>query len=236
MSETREQAQERGICSKAFDRTHPYAAGYAHQKTKVCVDWKRRIDYSPNEPKFSNVDWTPFKYRALRPTCGNPMVPQGSLQSDAVVPTAERQVMPTESTTRPDSGPLTRQPCEAGAVPPENPAEVPQAQVGGPESGLREKIVAMMTKRGWSMSWIHRSAYLHLEAAELAEAVRGKRGDPLDESADVLITLLALSPFELDAIVAAAHNKVNLLMVKPPYAGEQGTTEARASRTKGEQK
>ncbi len=36
-----EQAQERGICSKAFDRTHPYAEGYAHQKTKECVDWKR---------------------------------------------------------------------------------------------------------------------------------------------------------------------------------------------------
>lgn len=53
------------------------------------------------------------------------------------VPTAERQVMPTESTERfnnADTGPLTRQPCEAGAVPPENPAEVPQAQVGGPES------------------------------------------------------------------------------------------------------
>lgn len=71
------------------------------------------------------------------------------------------------------------------------------------------------------MSWIHRSAYLHLEAAELAEAVRGKRGDPLEESADVLITLLALSPFDLPEIVAAAERKLSKLETTGPYKGEQ---------------
>jgi NTP pyrophosphatase (non-canonical NTP hydrolase) len=90
--------------------------------------------------------------------------------------------------------------------------------------GLRSSILQMMAKRKWSTHWIHRSAYLHLESAELAEAVRGKRGDTLDESADVLITLLALSPHELDQIIEAAKRKVALLMIKPPYAGEQGTT------------
>ena len=36
-----DEIKDRGICSKAFDRTHPYAEGYAHQKTKECaVDWK----------------------------------------------------------------------------------------------------------------------------------------------------------------------------------------------------
>lgn len=93
------------------------------------------------------------------------------------------------------------------------------------EPSLRERVVVMMQKRGWSLSWIHRSAYLHLEAAELAEAVRGKHGDPLEESGDVLITLLALSPHDLPAIVAAAERKLTTLETKPPYAGEQRATE-----------
>jgi len=89
---------------------------------------------------------------------------------------------------------------------------------------LRAAILAMMEKRGWSVSWIHRSAYLHLEAAELAEAVRGKRGDTLDESADVLITMLALSPHNLEEIVEAAGKKVEVLMTKERYPGEQLAT------------
>ena len=79
----------------------------------------------------------------------------------------------------------------------------------------------MMTKRKWSLHWTDRSAYLHLEAAELAEAVRGKRGDTLEESADVLITLLALSPHSLDDIIRLARVKVEQLMIKEPYAGEE---------------
>jgi NTP pyrophosphatase (non-canonical NTP hydrolase) len=79
----------------------------------------------------------------------------------------------------------------------------------------------MMLHRGWSLHWVHRSAYLHLEAAELAEAVRGKHGDTLDESADVLITLLGLSPHGLDEIRAAAEAKVQRLMGAPPYEGEE---------------
>lgn len=86
---------------------------------------------------------------------------------------------------------------------------------------LRDRVLAMCRHRGWSTHWIHRSAYLHLEAAELAEAVRGKRGDPLDESADVLITLLALSPHSLPEILEAAERKVAALMAKPPYPGEE---------------
>ena len=88
---------------------------------------------------------------------------------------------------------------------------------------LRTRILEMMKHREWSTHWIHRSAYLHLESAELAEAVRGKRGDTLDESADVLITMLALSPHNLPEIVQAATAKVESLMTKPRYAGETGT-------------
>lgn len=73
---------------------------------------------------------------------------------------------------------------------------------------MRERILKMMQRKGWSTHWIHRSAYLHLEAAELAEAVRGKRGDTLDESADVLITLLALSPHDLPEIIEEVEKKL----------------------------
>ena len=90
--------------------------------------------------------------------------------------------------------------------------------------GLRSDIRAMMARREWSLHWIHRSAYLHLEAAELAEAVRGKRGDTLDESADVLITLLALSPHELPEIAEAAAAKIRRLERAPQYEGEERAT------------
>jgi NTP pyrophosphatase (non-canonical NTP hydrolase) len=90
-----------------------------------------------------------------------------------------------------------------------------------PAAGLRTRILDMMKKRGWSTHWIHRSAYLHLEAAELAEAVRGKHGDALEESGDVLITLLALSPYDLNDIIKAAEGKINKLNTIPPYPNEE---------------
>ena len=50
-----------------------------------------------------------------------------------------------------------------------------------------QRILSICKKRGWSLHWTHRGAYLHLEASELIEAIRGKRGDPILEAADVLI-------------------------------------------------
>jgi len=90
-----------------------------------------------------------------------------------------------------------------------------------PLESLRERILLMMKKRGWSTHWTDRSCYLHLEAAELAEAVRGKHGDVLEESADVLICLLALSSYELGEIINAAISKVAELEIKPPYNSEE---------------
>jgi len=87
-------------------------------------------------------------------------------------------------------------------------------------SRLKGDVLSMMVKRGWSLHWIHRSAYLHLEAAELAEAVRGKHGDTLEESGDVLITLLALSPHRFEDICEAAAEKVGKLMSAPAYESE----------------
>jgi len=80
---------------------------------------------------------------------------------------------------------------------------------------LRARVLTVMERRGWSRHWTHRSAYLHLEAAELAEAIRGKRGDTLEESADVLMTLLAFSPHDLPEIIAKATEQAAELMTVP---------------------
>lgn len=45
--------------------------------------------------------------------------------------------------------------------------------------------------RGWGIGWKERGAVLHLGASEFIEAIRGKRGIPEKEAADVLFTLLA---------------------------------------------
>lgn len=78
-------------------------------------------------------------------------------------------------------------------------------------SDLRAAVHELIALYGWSPDWQERTAYLHLEASELAEAVRGKGGDTLEESADVLITLLGLSPHRLEEIVQAAWVKVERL-------------------------
>ena len=88
---------------------------------------------------------------------------------------------------------------------------------------MRNRIIAMMNHRGWSFHWTERSAYLHLEVSELTEAVRGKHGDTLDESADVLITLLALSPHNLTEIIDAAEHKIKHLATAPKYPGEESS-------------
>lgn len=78
-------------------------------------------------------------------------------------------------------------------------------------SDLKAAVMDMLKMNGWSADWQERSAVLHGEAAELTDAVRGKRGDPLEESADVLISLLAHSPYRLEEIVQAAWVKVERL-------------------------
>lgn len=92
--------------------------------------------------------------------------------------------------------------------------------IGGWNS-LRGEVLAVCRKRGWSMEVLARLGALTAEAAELAEAVRGKRGDPRTESGDVLFTLLALSPFDLPEIVAATRAKIRRLREAPPYVGEE---------------
>ena len=64
-----------------------------------------------------------------------------------------------------------------------------------PEAGerLAPRVLAMCKQREWSLHWTSRGAYLHLEVSELIEALRGKRGDPTAEAADVLLVLMSIT-------------------------------------------
>lgn len=81
------------------------------------------------------------------------------------------------------------------------------------------------------MHWTHRGAYLHLEASELIEAIRGKHGDPMKEAADVLLVLMSITeyagiPFE--KVLKQAREKCDELMTKPHYPGEEYLKDATA--------
>ena len=87
-----------------------------------------------------------------------------------------------------------------------------------------EHVEAVCKKRHWSMDWKARGAYLHLEASELIEAARGKKGSILDEASDVLFVLLSITqthgiPFNLVAQNMLA--KAERLMTSAPYPGEE---------------
>lgn len=61
---------------------------------------------------------------------------------------------------------------------------------------LAKQVIKVCKKRGWSLHWTHRGAYLQLESSELIESIRGKRGIPLKESADVLFVLMSITENE----------------------------------------
>lgn len=86
------------------------------------------------------------------------------------------------------------------------------------------RVLEMCKRRDWSLHWTARGAYLHLEASELIEAIRGKHGDPLCEAADVLIVLMSITENAGIAwadVLAQAEKRVGELMLKPPYKGEE---------------
>lgn len=90
--------------------------------------------------------------------------------------------------------------------------------------GLPARVVAMCKARGWSMHWTHRGAYLHLEASELIEAIRGKHGDPADEAGDVLLVLMSITEYAkipFAEVVARATAKLERLETAPRYKGEE---------------
>jgi len=96
---------------------------------------------------------------------------------------------------------------------------------------LRKKALARCDERNWSKRWIHRLAYLILEASELAEAIRGKRGDIVTEAADAMICLLCLIPesVELEPVIAEAERQLT-----SAYSGEHEEVEVTAIAAAGE--
>ncbi len=58
---------------------------------------------------------------------------------------------------------------------------------------LADRAVKLCLARGWKIDWSARGCYLHLEASELIEALRGKGKDaPAVEAGDVLFVLLSI--------------------------------------------
>ena len=57
---------------------------------------------------------------------------------------------------------------------------------------LQEQVHQICLEEGWEKSWKGGGCYLHLEASELIEALRGKGSNPTEEGGDVLFTLFAL--------------------------------------------
>lgn len=92
---------------------------------------------------------------------------------------------------------------------------------------LPTRVLAVCQKRGWSLRWDARLAQLTCESAELAEALRGKRGDPVEEAADTLFVLMSMTEnagIAWGEVVYALERKCRKLETAPQYAGEQVET------------
>ena len=112
----------------------------------------------------------------------------------------------------------------------------------GEEGALRygdlpQRAIEVCRRRGWDTHWTERGAYLHLEASELIEAVRGKRGKPAEEAvaeeaADVLFVLMSITEAQglpWNKVLEQLAYKIDHLMTAPPYEGEErGDPEAEA--------
>jgi NTP pyrophosphatase (non-canonical NTP hydrolase) len=91
-------------------------------------------------------------------------------------------------------------------------------------AALAGDVLLMCRRRGWSLHWTHRGAYLHLESSELIEAIRGKGGDPLKEAADVLLVLMSITEYHdipWANVERQAQAKCEEMMTRPRYAGEE---------------
>lgn len=106
------------------------------------------------------------------------------------------------------------------------------------EATLPADILALCRARGWNLHWTHRGAYLHLESSELIEALRGKRGDPLHEAADVLLVLMSITEnagIPWSAVMKQARATCEELKTRPRYAGEEFDATAASIESKSEE-
>lgn len=80
---------------------------------------------------------------------------------------------------------------------------------------LARQVLDVCHLKRWPLTWDHRGVYLHLEASELIEAVRGGRNDKIKtEAGDLLFTFIALlasSGVQFGDAVEALQHKINTL-------------------------
>jgi NTP pyrophosphatase (non-canonical NTP hydrolase) len=59
-------------------------------------------------------------------------------------------------------------------------------------SRLSQKIKIACETNGWASDWKEGGSYLHLETSEFVESLRGKKGTPEEEFADVMFVLIGM--------------------------------------------
>lgn len=80
---------------------------------------------------------------------------------------------------------------------------------------LSEKTLDLCNKKGWKRDW-QAGVYLHLEASEFIEALRGKHGCPIEEAGDTLFVLLSIcaaNGIKIDEVVDRLNRKVDILCI-----------------------
>lgn len=99
-------------------------------------------------------------------------------------------------------------------------------------NSLPARVLAMCKARGWDTGWSARGCYLHLESSEFVEALRGKRGEPLSEAADVLLVLMSMTEgngINFSDVIRKVEEHCTRLETAPRYAGESFTAEGNQS-------
>lgn len=85
---------------------------------------------------------------------------------------------------------------------------------------LAIKASEVCKQQGWTRNWSSGGCYLHLEASEFIEALRGKgTSPPTEEAADVLFVLLSMcqgNEVDLAEVVRIFHQKCDALLGAQP--------------------
>lgn len=109
-------------------------------------------------------------------------------------------------------------------------AEITRLKARDPET-LALACSQRCAREGWSRDWRHAGCYLHLEVSEFIEALRGKRGDPVDEAADILFVLLSTLQANNVSVPAVLDR---LARVSASPAGEGTTAEPEGEKGGGQ--
>jgi len=92
---------------------------------------------------------------------------------------------------------------------------------------LATRIHEVCQVRGWSREWTEGGVYLHLEASEFIEAIRGKGDSPdYEEAADVLFVLLSMmaaNRVSIPKMLSCLDEYIEFLKTAPQFKGERTT-------------